>query len=463
MEWMRFEEWSLAEIMAWRVKTIKEVDKTHSVISHLGSDCPYSDLWKLAKPVDTWGCSVFPQWKADALYKVSLQLDVALSSACGKTCWVGELQADASGPLGGGIFISSRPSTREIAGWNWLAVAHGMKGVLYWQYRPETLGPEAPGFGLCDMEGRSTDRSELASRICQVLNEHSVFVHGKPPEAEVGILYSKDAFNLMFCATGKMFEAEPLNSSFEGIYQILWRENVPVKLVHTEETSLEEMKRLKFIFSPLPLCIGEEQAEKLKQYVNSGGTLISECHVAQYNNYGYCYEKVPGAGLHEVFGCIRVTEQRTDKEKIIFNDKKLKATTFRETYKVRTGRTRGRYSDGATAAVENRYGKGSAILFGSLVFAHQENRSALLELISDHMGYGVDVQPRIFARTLTTEEQRVLILVNDRKACVNVKVRIKGTDFSRVPQEIWQRKKVLLKKDRAVLKLEPLESAVLLL
>jgi hypothetical protein len=113
--------------------------------------------------------------------------------------------------------------------------------------------------------------------------------------------------------------------------------------------------------------------------------------------------------------------------------------------------------------VENTYGKGSAILFGSLVFAHQENRSALLELISDHMGYGVDVQPRIFARTLTTEEQRVLILVNDRKASVNVKVRIKGTDFSRVPQEIWQRKKVLLKKNRAVLKLEPLESAVLLL
>jgi beta-galactosidase GanA len=463
MDWMRFQEWNLAEIMAWRVKTIKDIDKTHQVISHLGSDCPYSDLWKLAKPVDAWGCSLFPQWKDNILYKVGLQLDTAISSANGKTCYVGELQADASGPLGSGIFISSRPSPKEIAAWNWLAVAHGLKGVLYWQYRPETLGPEAPGFGLCDVEGKFTDRSEVASKISRVLNSHSIFMNGKPPEATVGILYSKDALNLLYCATGKMFEAEPLSNSFEGIYQILWRNNIPVRLVHIEETPVQEMKKLKAIYSPLPLCMGEEQAEKIKQYVKDGGTLISECHVAQYNVYGYCSEQVPGAGLHEVFGCTRVTAQKTSKEKILFKKKKLEATAFRETYKTTTGKVTGTYSDGAPAVIENIFQKGAAVLFGSLVFENQKNSATLLDLLPNTAGPKVDVEPCIFARTLTTDEQTAVILVNTEKGRVTARVRVRGMGRLKAPREIWLGKKVLQRNNSMTLTLEPLESAVLFL
>jgi len=462
LDWMRFEEWNLAEIMAWLVKTVKAVDKNHLVISHMGGDGPYSDLWKMAKPVDRWGCSVFPGWLGNRLYEVGLQLDTAISSALGKICLVGELQADATGPLGNGIFISSSPSPREIAAWNWLAVAHGMKGILYWQYRPETLGPEAPGFGLCSMDGSFTDRSEVASKICRILNSHSVFIEGKPSEAKVGILYSKDALNLLCCATGKLFGMEPMNSSFKGIYQTLWQKNIPIKIVHIEETPLPEMNRLKAIYSPIPLCMSEEQAEKLKGYVNSGGTLISECHVAQYNTYGYCSEKVPGMGLDELFGCIRIDARRTTKEKVLFKDRKIEAKTFRETYEVTAGTPKGSYTDGLTAIVENHYEKGKAILFGSLVFENPKNNTALLELLPREISGDVNVTPGIFSRTLSTEKERVTILINTKKAAVNVRVKVSGVSSLSGLQEIWQGKKVLCKDNYATLILGPLESAVLL-
>lgn len=463
LDWMRFQEWDLAEMMAWRVKTIRTIDENHPVVSHLGSDCPYSDLWKLAKPVDRWGCSVFPGWMENHLYEVGLQLDTAISSARGKTCWVGELQAGASGPLGKDIFISSCPSPREIAAWNWLTVAHGMKGILYWQYRPETLGPEAPGFGLCGMDGNFTDRSEVASKICQILNNHSVFIEGKPSEAKVGILYSKDVLNLLFCATGKLFGAEPMNSSFKGIYRTLWQENVPIQIVHVEETSLPEMNKLKAIYAPIPLCMNEKQAEKLKEYVNSGGTLISECHVAQYNIYGYCNEKVPGMGLDELFGCIRTDDRRATEEKVLFKDQKIEAKTFRETYGVTTGTAKGFYKDGSTAIVENNYGKGKAILFGSLVFENPKNSNALVGLLPEEISGGVNVTPAIFARTLSTAEEKAVILINTKKTPVNAKVEVSGVSSLSGLQEIWQGKKVLCKGNHATLTLKPLESAVLLL
>ncbi len=462
LDWMRFEEWNLAENMAWLVKTVKAVDKNHLVISHLGGDGPYSDLWKIAKPVERWGCSVFPGWLGYNLHEIGLQLDTALSSALGKICWVGELQADATGPLGKGIFISPRPGPREIAAWNWLAVAHGMKGIVYWQYRPETLGPEAPGFGLCSMDGSFTDRSEVASKICRILNEHSIFIEGKPPEAKVGILYSKDALNLIYCMTGNLFGTEPWNSSFRGIYRTLWQKNVPIQIVNIEETPSSEMNKLQAIYSPIPLCMSEEQAKKLRGYVNSGGTLISECHVAQYNSYGYCSEKVPGMGLDELFGCVRTGDRSITEEKILFKDWKIEAKTFCEAYKVSTGTSKGVYTDDSTAVVENHYGKGKTILFGSLVFEKPENSATLLDLLPEKVGGEVDVFPDIFARTLSTEKEKVIILINTKETSVNVKVKVNWGGALSGLREIWQGKKVSCKDDYATLTLGSLESAVLL-
>lgn len=462
LDWMRFEEFNMAENMAWRVKIIKDLDKDHPVISHLGSDCPYSDLWKLAKSVDQWGCSVFPGWKGNVLYKVGLQLDTAMSSARGKVCWVCELQADAPGPLGQGIFISSRPNVNEIAAWNWLAIAHGMKGILYWQYRPETLGPEAPGFGLCNMNGSLTERSNVASKICRLLNEYSVFVEGKPQKANVGILYNKDALNLLYCATGKMFELEPLNSSFEGIYRALWQKNIPVQLVHIEETPLLEMNRLKVIYSPLPLCMSEKYARKIKEYVSLGGTLVSECHVAQYNEYGYCSENVPGMGLDRLFGCVRIDANRIGTEKMLFGKRKMEAATFRETYKVVDGDAIGFYRDGSTAIVKNHYGKGETLLFGSLVFANSKNRDVLLGLYLRYENSKIRVIPEIFARMLSTKDEKVIILINTKNKFVKAKLEVNvGGTLGRI-REIWQRKKVLCKNKSLTLELEPLESAILL-
>ena len=462
LDWMRFEEWDLAKLMAWRVRTIKAIDKNHPVVSHLGSDCPYSDLWKLAEPVDQWGCSVFPDWIKSNLCEVSLQLDTAISSAGGKTCWVGELQAGASGPLGKDIFISSRPGPKEIAAWNWLAVAHGMKGIVYWQYRPETLGPEAPGFGLCNMDGSFTDRSEVASKICQILGDHSVFIKGKPAKARVGILYSKDALNLLYCATGKLFGLDPLDKSFKGIYRMLWHRNVPVQIVNLEENSLGEINRFKVIYSPMPLCMSEEQAEKLAGYVDSGGTVISECHVAQYNIHGYCSEKVPGMGLDELFGCVRIDATKTDKERILFNDRKIEARAFRETFEVTSGKARGFYGDGSAATVENNFGRGKTILFGSLVFENPKNSAALLELLPEGTKGEIHVTPSIFARTLSTMKEKAIILINTKNATIKAKVEMKGVSSSSGLQEIWQEKEVVWRNKRATLTLKPLESAVLL-
>ena len=42
---------------------------------------------------------------------------------------------------------------RDIRIYNWLAMATGAKGVIYWNYQAEATGREATGYGLVARSG----------------------------------------------------------------------------------------------------------------------------------------------------------------------------------------------------------------------------------------------------------------------------------------------------------------------
>ncbi len=463
MDWLKFSEESLAEIMSFRVETIRGVDNGHLIISNSGLntlDCG-KDNWLLAKHVDEWALSLFPRFgnQCEPLCSIGRTIEALISSAKGKTCLVFELQA-GGGSWGKGIFRGVPPAPKEIAAWVWSSIAYGMKGILYWCYRPETTGTESPGIAMCDLEGNLTERAETAKKLGQIINRYPVFKKGKPSLSEAGILHNRERVNLLRCA---LEDNRFLSRSVTGIYQALWDKNLTVRFVHLDETSLQEMKKFKILYFPFPLSLTNEQAEKVKQYVYSGGILVSECHTAQYNEYGYCSQIVPGNGLDEVFGCIRKDVGHSiEEEKIIMSDgRKVTAKGYREVYKLTKGKIKGKYSDGAIAVVENIYGKGRAVLFGTLVFESKENSSVLTRLLPEDIKPEIKVSPDIFARTLTYQKEMAIILINTRRSITEVKIFLRDRRFTINPKEIWQGKQIKKRRDYLSLTLEPLESAVL--
>lgn len=469
MDWQRFQQENLAEIMAWRVATIRKVDPHHPVVSHLGANSitsndvhsPYMDDWKTARHVDIWGASAFPALGTDGSGEefMSVQLTAAASAAKGKPYWCGELQADG-GCSSESIFIHTRPSAERFVAWNWIALGHGVKGIVLWQYRPEMLGPESPGFGLCALDGSPTPRAELASKFCRLVNSTPVLKHGRLPEPKVGIVHSKDCNDLMRCATP---DGEPLFSSLMGIYRTLFRANIPFRFVHIDEDGLEGMLKMKVLFFPLPLCLGRGQAERLKEYVRRGGTLICEAHVAQYDLYGFTSERVPGMGLDELFGCRRLEEStaRIEREGIETQMGKMEGRWIKEAYEPTTGEPIGFYRDRSVAVVRNKYGEGQAVLFGSIVFDSASNAPALRSFIPRECLGPVRTEPEVFARMLRRGSDVALIVVNLKDRPQEVEVSLEDVVLPEMVEDLWNRREWEVREGAIRLSLGPWGSAVI--
>ncbi|MCL6630112.1 MAG: beta-galactosidase, partial [Armatimonadetes bacterium] len=301
LDWLRFRIETRKDLMRWRVQTLRSVDKKHQLISHgvgwtLHSMPTYlTNDFDIAKEVDQWGLSSFPMWgNMDAgEYCRSLDLVRSASAQYGKRWWQSELQGGQSSM---GLVRSRIPRGEDIAQWNWLAFMVGAKGLMYWQWRPELLGPESPGFGLCKLDGSRTDRTETASWFSRFMNSHPELEQAEALAGECAIVVVPESQLFAYLADGK---TDAYWKSVYGIYRALWNVNVQVDFC-----TLDRVNNYPLVFLPFPLMLEEWQVDRLKDYVSRGGVLVSDAAPAHFTDHGYCSFTVPGAGLDEVFGAV---------------------------------------------------------------------------------------------------------------------------------------------------------------
>lgn len=108
-------------------------------------------------------------------------------------------------------------------------------------------------------------------------------------------------------------------------------------------------------------------------YIAQGGTVVCEGLPAYFGDHGHVGESQPNYGLDEVFGCrqavVEFAPDLSENLQITLDGAVVNGRYFRQDYAPTSGRARGHYADGAVAAVENRYGKGKALLVGSFLGA----------------------------------------------------------------------------------------------
>ena len=176
-------------------------------------------------------------------------------------------------------------------------------------------------------------------------------------------------------------------------------------IVSPDRLTEEGFDGYKLIYLPFPYYLDGRFAEALKKWVNNGGCLISEAFFGGYSaDDGLHSTKTPGFGFTEVFG---VTEGRvmtasqfrnaysekwsadSDSASVPFTcgDKELSGYYFSEGLIPDTAEPVAYFADGVPAVTVNRYGKGIAVMAGTLVGAakRQEN-AALIDMIAEKAG-----------------------------------------------------------------------------
>jgi beta-galactosidase GanA len=401
LDWLRFRIRRMEEQMAWRVATLCSVDSIHPLTSHgvawslQWMSTVLADDWDIAKQVDQWGVSTFPAWHNMHASDHMRHLDIARSAShnAGKKFWQTELQG---GPAVAGLFRSVVPDATDIAFWNWTAFMSGASGLMYWQWRPELLGPEAPGFGLCGIDGSPTDRTEAAKWFSQFMNSHEEFAESQAVIGDVAIVVLPESqlFNYVM-----EFDASAYAGEVMGLYRALWEANIQVDFIKTDKIG-----QYPVVYLPFPLLIEQEHAEALREYVENGGTLISHACPAHFDDNGYCSFRIPGQGLDAVFGAVEdgveyipsLSAAGREIPQVRWQGSAFRCEVYQEKLASIGGAISAKFSDGSAAVIDNNYGRGKARLIGTFPgLCYWTNREkAAAELIRDGLAYA-SVEPAV--------------------------------------------------------------------
>ncbi len=300
VDWRRFIIERSTEEMRFRVENVRAVDKRSILESHAGvqnvvEPCAVYGIntWRLAEVVETWGLSNFPRWSMFPVYQGTARLEITRANAGGKPFWMTELQG---GHGSNGLDRSRKMRPRDIRLWNWMAVATGAKGVIYWCYHTEATGFESSGFGLVARDGSATERVLEAADDNRLIQAHWDVIENYMPKSELAILFDEDNSLLAFAMAGN--EAVS-TSSFSGYYKAVWNSDLWADFI--EPKGLKG-SHYRVIIAPWHLIGKKETLDHLRQFVEGGGTLILETGFGMYDERMFFNPYIPPFGLTDAFG-----------------------------------------------------------------------------------------------------------------------------------------------------------------
>jgi beta-galactosidase len=387
LDWLRFRVDNAYRLMRWRVDTIREIDPEHAITAHgvaasLTQMAPGgADDWRAATEVESYGYTWGSSRHGDEPWKQMHAVDLVRASARGKPFWHAEAYG---GPLWMQPQVIGKPrdegriaSPEDIRYWDMVSFMCGATGLLYLRWRPLLDGPLFGAFGPYGMDGSRTDRSEMASRIGRWVSAPAQgnLWRSRPVQGDIGILYVPET---QFFAYAQQGNTEYYAQSMQGAYEGFFDKNIQadwVRVSHIDEWNA--------LYLPFPVMLKQETADRLRAWVQAGGTLIAEGCPGYFGDDAHVGSTQPNLGLDELFGAresyVEFTPDLLGDLKLNLSGIPVRGGIFLQAYEPTSGTPVGWYEDGTVAAVEHTYGSGRTRLLGTMVgagyAAHPDDRS----------------------------------------------------------------------------------------
>jgi beta-galactosidase len=371
LDWLEFRIDDAFRLLKWRSDLFRRLDPHHLVVAHgvagtlesLPSSC--HNEWRSAQLVDVWGLTWVASRKGNAPWLQYQAMDLVRAGARGKPFWHAEAEG---GPLwmqpqviGKPKEDGREPDAEDVRIWNLVSCAGGARGIFYPRWRPLLDGPLFGAFGPFAMDGSVTPRAEMAGKVAKWANSQPEVWKSHPVKGDVGLLFIPESELFNYAQQGG---TEYYAQSIRGAYQAFFDSNILADFV-----ALENIDEYRLVYLAYPVMLKRETVEKLKKYVQSGGTLICEGTPAYFGDRGHVGTVQPNFGLDALFGArekyVEFNPDISDQLMFEVHGSKIYGRYFRQDYELHGGKAAGQYSNGNTAAVENTFGQGRTLLMGS--------------------------------------------------------------------------------------------------
>ncbi|HMF78122.1 MAG TPA: beta-galactosidase [Bryobacteraceae bacterium] len=478
LDWLQFRIDNVFDLLHWRTKLFREHDSKHLIIAHgvAGTldSLPSSahDEWRSAAEVDTWGFTFVASRKGDEPWKQYQAVDLVRGGSRGKPFWHAEAEG---GPLWMQPQVIRRPrddgripDDTDVRLWNLVSCAGGATGILYPRWRPLLDGPLFGAFGPFGMDGSVTPRAEMAGKFATWANAHPDVWKSHPVKGDIGLVFAPESEMFNYVQQG---DTEFYAQSIKGAYQAFFDSNIQADFV-----SLDDLAQYKIVYLPYPVMLKKESVNKLRAYVEAGGTLISEGLPAYFGDEGRAGATQPNLGFDQLFGAreqyVEFTPDLLDKLTLEVNGHQVNGRYFLQEYTVAGGKAVGHYANGHVAAVENQVGKGRTLLVGTFPGAgyalhHSPDAKAFYaELLKM-----ANVQPQIHNNNPDTQARlhsgpggSYLWITNPTRSTKSATVSIDehGPQFH-TATDVWGNSAVAVSDRRITVTLAPRDGAVIAL
>jgi hypothetical protein len=285
----------MAEEARWRLEMAREVDPDHHRYLHVvpNTMAVFNSVSGLDDFQMAEHCDVF----ASSMNNSPATLTQLLSAARGKLCYNVESHINF-----GSIGMHQRRLVLSDVLSDYIPqLGAGIKGFLFWQYRSEVLGAEAPAWGVVGLDGTDRPVTRAVDTFWSTVRQHEApLLRAQPAPARVGLWKSRRNELFHFAAHNTL---SSLIQSVEAYLNVLYWHNIPTRIVSEAMLESGDLDGIDMLIMPSCYYLTAPEAEALDRWVRAGGVLLCEAHLAGYNGTtGRHAHILPGAGLSASWG-----------------------------------------------------------------------------------------------------------------------------------------------------------------
>ncbi len=373
--WRQWAAWAVSRQVEVSAEAFRAADPGHPVMCHVGCSslvqdpaCDTSDDFANAEKVDWYGCSFPIELLANNIMERNLPLyQSAWLRRVDGNYWCQEFYTNYANWM-----READPDFLEQA--IWMAVASGCRGLTFWQYRSERFGEESNGWGMREIDGSSTRRSDRCDRVAKVLRKlGGEFAETEPVRSPVALWFQRRNDLLM--------RIEAMQSDLERIDEIRPTTSYPAKraligshtllrlLGYTADFAVagDELDGVSLLVVNSMELVDGEAARWLRNFVEQGGTLLVEYPFACRDERTWVTPVRPGHDLEQLLGCRegRRLTLGNQQEEIRFPDgERMPVGGDRVVLLPTSGEVIGRWADGGAAVVRHSLGRGTVLTCG---------------------------------------------------------------------------------------------------
>lgn len=333
------------------------------------------------------------------------------------------------------------------------AIAHGAKGVVYWQYRAERLGNENNLAGLVNIDGSFKTASMEAKKAGDFIRANEDFlIKAEAVTDPVGILYSfeSDLISRIENSGRSMHNFDMVREpgylyafkrSLQGIYTLLREMKYAPQLVDSRRLA-ETLPLLKVLYIPQGYILPDAAVEAIIDFAVKGGQVIAEEGVGLRQMNTWLNYPWPESRFRKFFG-VKIAERVSTSirpDKMTVYGQEIAGSEYCSYLEDVKGEVTGCWGDGRPAAANLGSCAYIGTAFGASFYDDYENKAKYIDVMQRLLRpSGIAPQypglpDLVYARALEFEKRRMVFIFN--RSNEEKTVSVNGREITVPPSDL---------------------------